>query len=221
MRSSLLLSALLLSSLPLSLARGADANKPHPHRGILQRYERQPPSSYGISVSGVPLDRLRSGKPLLKILSLSSGFKRAVSIQDIPAPPEVVWEKIMDLEHYPQMVEGCARCAGRRPAEQIGRQTLHHHDEKLYGWPACSAAVRASQLYHTQGLHAVHCHLPYPRRPLPHTIRDSTLSLGTMCTGGRNQARGSSACGQSTGFAPVHFQWSISLNTPLSQLRTA
>jgi hypothetical protein len=101
--------ALLLATFPLVHSRGADASKPHPHRGVLQKYERQPPRSYGISVEGVPAERLRSGKPVLKIISLKSGFKRAVSIQDIPAPPEVVWSKIMDLDHYPQMVDGCAK----------------------------------------------------------------------------------------------------------------
>ena len=90
-------------------ARGADASKPHPHQGILQKYERQPPKKYGISVDGIPVERLRSGKPVLKVLSLKSGFKRAVSIQDVPAPPDVVWGRIMDLDNYPKMVEGCTK----------------------------------------------------------------------------------------------------------------
>eukprot|EP00962_Isochrysis_galbana_P059957 scaffold33844_cov101-Isochrysis_galbana.AAC.4 len=101
--------ALVLATFPVVHSRGADATRQHPHQGILQKYERQSPSIYGISVEGVPAERLRSGKPVLKIISLKSGFKRAVSIQDIPAPPEVVWSKIMDLDHYPQMVDGCAK----------------------------------------------------------------------------------------------------------------
>lgn len=108
------------SCLPRVDSRGADASKPHPHQGVLQKYERQPPSKYGISVSGVPLEALRSGKPVLKILSLPSGFKRAVSIQDIPAPPDVVWAKINDLDNYPSMVEGCAQCQTYRKKKSMG-----------------------------------------------------------------------------------------------------
>lgn len=101
--------AVVLATAPCVHSRGADATQPHPHRGVLQKYERQSPGRYGISVAGVPAERLRSGKPVLKIISLKSGFKRAVSIQDIPAPPDVVWSKIMDLDHYPQMVDGCTK----------------------------------------------------------------------------------------------------------------
>ena len=41
------------SVLALRGGRGADPNRPHPHQGTLTKYERKPPSEYGLSVAGV------------------------------------------------------------------------------------------------------------------------------------------------------------------------
>ncbi len=86
----------------------ADPSKPHPHRGVLDKYERVHPSKYGLTLKGVSADELRAGKPLLREIKLPNGYQRATSVQDVPAPPEVVWDRIMDLESYPRMVEGVA-----------------------------------------------------------------------------------------------------------------
>ena len=47
-------------------------------------------------------------------------FKRSVSIQDVNAPPSVVWGRIMDLPKYPKMVEGCVECEPYRTEKGSG-----------------------------------------------------------------------------------------------------
>jgi len=110
----------LLATLAGAHARGADASQPHPHNGVLAKYTAQPPSKYGLSVDNVPLERLRGGKPLLRLVSVAGGFKRSVSIQDVNAPPNVVWSRIMDLPKYPRMVEGCVECEPYRTVKKVG-----------------------------------------------------------------------------------------------------
>ena len=119
----------LIATLSGVHARGADASRPHPHGGELARYQAQAPSAYGLSVDGVPLEKLRSGKPVLRMTTVAGGFKRSVSIQDVNAPPSVVWGRIMDLPKYPKMVEGCVECMPRSKARP-----------GLYGRPAAQAA---------------------------------------------------------------------------------
>mmetsp|Transcript_16894 Transcript_16894/g.36249 ORF Transcript_16894/g.36249 Transcript_16894/m.36249 type:complete len:264 (-) Transcript_16894:392-1183(-) len=102
-----ILSCLLLAARGV---RAADSTKPHPHQGILQKYERKQPSAYGLSLSGISQEELRSGKPVTRLIEIDGGFKRAASIQEVPAEPEIVWSKIMDFENYPKMVEGVLKC---------------------------------------------------------------------------------------------------------------
>ena len=90
--------------------RASDATKPHPHRGVMPKYERVHPSKLGISTSGHKDEDLRTGKPVLKILPVAKGFTRTVSMQDIRAPEAVIWSAIMDLPNYPKYIEGVTAC---------------------------------------------------------------------------------------------------------------
>ena len=110
----------LIATLSGAHARGADASRPHPHAGELAKYQAQAPIKYGLSVDNVPLEKLRSGKPVLRMTTVEGGFKRSVSIQDVHAPPSVVWGRIMDLAKYPKMVEGCVECEPYRTEKKAG-----------------------------------------------------------------------------------------------------
>lgn len=118
-------SALLVLALPTALARGADASRPHPHSGVLAKYERVPPGKYGLAMSDVPTEELRSGKPVLRMIPIEGGFTRTCSVQDVHAPEAVVWSAINDLPNYPQMVEGVAACDVYRRAKAGGCETVH------------------------------------------------------------------------------------------------
>jgi hypothetical protein len=117
-------SCLLAAALSGVHARGADASRPHPHSGLLTKYTAQPPSKYGLSVDDVPLEKLRGGNPVLRLVSVKGGFKRSVSIQDVHAPPNVVWSRIMDLPNYPKMVEGCVECVPYSTEKKGGAQVV-------------------------------------------------------------------------------------------------
>ena len=87
----------------------ADAAKPHPHSGILKKYERLPPDKIGMPRLDVSDDDLRKGSPTVKMME-SNGWTRAVSVQDVHAPEKVVWSAINDLPRYPKMVDGVEAC---------------------------------------------------------------------------------------------------------------
>jgi len=117
---------LLSSSLRATLA--ADKAQPHPHTGILPKYERIHPSNYGLTLEDISMEQLRSGKPVLRLIKLKSGFQRTASIQDVPGPPELVWRLIMDLDAYPRMVEGVAHCKTyRQQSSGMGKQEAWAH----------------------------------------------------------------------------------------------
>ena len=100
-------SALLLALLSVLAAPGAcDASKPHPHQGILKKFERVHPSKVGVTLDGVSDDELRRGEPVLRMLSMGKGFSRVISCQDVCASEAVVWSAINDLPNYPKMVDG-------------------------------------------------------------------------------------------------------------------
>lgn len=86
----------------------ADANKPHPHTGVLKKYERLPPSQIGLKNLDVSDEQLRQGAPVLRKIDLAGGWVRSVSVQDVHAPEKVVWSAINDLPNYPKMVDGVA-----------------------------------------------------------------------------------------------------------------
>jgi len=111
--------------LMLAPVHASDASKPHAHRGLLPKYDRVPPSKFGLSLKGTDVASLRAGKPAVQMVPISKGFTRAVSFQDIEAPEDVVWSAIMDLPNYPKMVEGVAACEVYKKSKSLrGLQTV-------------------------------------------------------------------------------------------------
>ena len=84
--------------------------EPHPHAGILKKYDRKHPSKYGVSLRGISQAQLRSGKPVLKLVPQPNGFKRTIGIQEINAPPDVVFGRITDWANYAKMIKDVKRC---------------------------------------------------------------------------------------------------------------
>jgi len=109
MRAALGLVATLLC-IESACGGSADPNKPHPHQGILKKYEFLPPSQIGLKNLGVTDEQLRKGEPVLRKIALPGGWQRMVSIQDVCAPEKTVWSAINDLPRYPKMVEGVTAC---------------------------------------------------------------------------------------------------------------
>jgi hypothetical protein len=94
------LTALLVSLLtPLLWAANADA--PHPHRGVIPAIVGAPPSP---ELTRQERGQILSGEPVLKQVQDGSGG-RAVAIFLVQTPPEAAWSVIMDYPHYAGWVE--------------------------------------------------------------------------------------------------------------------
>jgi ribosome-associated toxin RatA of RatAB toxin-antitoxin module len=94
----------------LAAAHGASPQQPHPHQGVLRKYERLPPKDIGLPKIDVPKEQLRNGEPLLKKMNLPGGWTRSVSVQDVHADEDTVWSAINDLPRYPKMIDGVVGC---------------------------------------------------------------------------------------------------------------
>ena len=88
----------------------------------LKRYEHVTPARLGFSMRGIREEDLRKGKPIAR--RLPGARPRLMSVQDIHAPERVIWDTIMAVERYPQMVDGCisTQIYSRRATPTGGRR---------------------------------------------------------------------------------------------------
>lgn len=92
--------------LAASVAGAADPGKPHPHQGIVPAFEGEPPR---IDLSEDERRDLDRGKAVITTLPGDAGG-RGMAIQDVHAPPEVVWDRIGAFSDYPRMVGEVVEC---------------------------------------------------------------------------------------------------------------
>ena len=86
-------------------AETGDASRPHPHRGVLKKYDRVSPGKLGLTVPAEE-EALVKKRALLSKTDLPGGFRRTSAVRDIRAPADVVFDRICDLENYPEMIDG-------------------------------------------------------------------------------------------------------------------
>jgi len=91
------------------LTLAADPCRPHPHQGVLTKYERKHPSEYGLTVNGVSRKKLRQ-QAVCRMLVFPNGYKRCTAIRDVEAHPDLVFSRIIDFSAYPRMISGITRC---------------------------------------------------------------------------------------------------------------
>ena len=84
----------------------ADADKPHPHQGIVPAFAGAPPE---VELTDAQRATLADGKPVLTTLPGDTGG-RGVAIQDIHATPDVIWRRIGTFDEYPRMVDNVEAC---------------------------------------------------------------------------------------------------------------
>lgn len=84
----------------LFFATGLGA-EPHPHQGVLAPYAAKPPL---LELTPDETARLDTGKPVLRQSEAGMGG-RGVAVQDIEAPTDVVWGRILDFPAYPKMID--------------------------------------------------------------------------------------------------------------------
>ena len=91
---------LFVFSAPCAVTAKKDRNVPHPHAGVLKRYEAGPFESLKLDQSDEK--NLAEGKPVMKQTVPKKGELGggAICVQDIDAPKEAVWAQILDLDSY-------------------------------------------------------------------------------------------------------------------------
>ena len=79
----------------------ADADQPHPHRGVLDPY---PPVSLAIELDEKQHEKLAKGDLVIFTQEEKDTGGRGVAVLDIHAPIDTVWSRIMGFEHYKEWV---------------------------------------------------------------------------------------------------------------------
>ena len=97
---------LVLTLATCACARGADSSKPHPHQGTLEPFKAGPPPS----LTAAEARDVAAGKTVTKTVKLPGMGARAMAVFDVKAPPDIVWDAILDVRSYPRMVQGVVEC---------------------------------------------------------------------------------------------------------------
>ncbi len=87
-------------------AIAADAERPHPHQGILTPFEGAPPRP---SLDAEQQAELARGEAVL-VRDAGEAGGRGYAVQEIHADPETIWGRIRDFAAYPGMVSGVKEC---------------------------------------------------------------------------------------------------------------
>jgi len=100
-------SIMLCVSLTLAPAAfGANADKPHPHQGVIEAFTGKPAKP---DLTAEDLATLSSGQSVTKQIKTGTGG-RGMAVQDIKADPATVWSRITDYGAYPRMVDNVKEC---------------------------------------------------------------------------------------------------------------
>ena len=86
----------------------SDPNAPHAHSGKQQPFS---PGDPNVKLDRKALSILSSGKPFQTTIHVpGSTSGRGLVVQEIHAPPDVVWDRILDFDHYVDMVPRTFEC---------------------------------------------------------------------------------------------------------------
>jgi hypothetical protein len=92
---------LLFAASDLRVEARKDRNQPHPFKGILKAYS---PGPFDIVLTASDEAKLESGNPVMKQTLPSKDDPEAgggaICVQDVMAPPDLVWNQILDLNAY-------------------------------------------------------------------------------------------------------------------------
>uniref|UniRef100_A0A6U4DG12 Coenzyme Q-binding protein COQ10 START domain-containing protein n=1 Tax=Minutocellus polymorphus TaxID=265543 RepID=A0A6U4DG12_9STRA len=100
---------LLLVILPdASLILASDPSVPHAHKGKQDPFS---PGDPNVSLDSKALSILSSGQPFQTTIHVpGSTSGRGLVVQEVHAPPDAVWDRILDFNHYADMVPRTFEC---------------------------------------------------------------------------------------------------------------
>jgi len=84
----------------LTTADGSSFTEPHAHQGVVTPFQ---PGDPKVKLDGKAIGILKQGKPYQTQVQ-SGGSGRGLVVQDIDAPPSIVWGRILDYDNYSNMV---------------------------------------------------------------------------------------------------------------------
>ena len=115
-----LLLLLLLVLLSACSCNASDISVPHSHTGKVAPFE---PGDPKVTLNAKALSILSSGSPYQTTIHVpGSTSGRGLVVQDVHAPPDVVWDRILDFDHYVGMVP--------KTAESSNYQVIRHKATK-------------------------------------------------------------------------------------------
>jgi len=95
----------------------ADPSTAHMHNGVFKQYSVGPPKKAGFKLTNAEIERITSSSNAecsvvgLPVSPTSpKGTMRCTSVQEIAAPPEIVWALLLDFPRYPKFVGGITAC---------------------------------------------------------------------------------------------------------------
>ena len=97
----------LFLSLFLANSFAFDPLSPHPHTGKVIPMKKAPEAVF---LSRAQQQSLSAGKPIFMRVRTDDTQGKGVAVQYIQAPPEVVWNTILNYPKYPQWVENVKSC---------------------------------------------------------------------------------------------------------------
>lgn len=84
---------------------GWNVHEPHYHQGKLEPFELGPPE---LLLSEPEAGALSRGEPIMQALLDAEGKpRRLFMVRDVPTPADIVIGRVMDLERYGEMIQGC------------------------------------------------------------------------------------------------------------------
>ncbi|KAL3822554.1 hypothetical protein ACHAXA_007665 [Cyclostephanos tholiformis] len=110
------------------VADASNFNKPHSHKGKVEPFK---PGDPNVKLDGKAKGILKSGKPYqTQVMNGDSG--RGLVVQDVDAPTDVVWGRILDYDNYANMVPKTVESKNYRIIEHRPTRANDYLEREIY-----------------------------------------------------------------------------------------
>jgi len=118
------------------------SGEPHPHTGKVTPFQAGDP---GVTLNRQALGILSAGKPYQTQIQTGNAG-RGLVVQDVKAPTNVVWDRILDFDRYNKMVPKTVE------SQTYKAENLRHHQKRIWvrmkvGFPVLKLQFFINHLY--------------------------------------------------------------------------